>query len=147
MQYKTREHFSNLQFIVFIIVFFIFILSPDFSLLRIPPAHQHTHTHTHTHTNWSVFLWLQNVKGKYSNRDQNPKLRNRKRAPSFPRATIVIVETLRFGYWHLGSIWEGKQNTQRVPLAFPIGSPKCGGYRGLGALRHLGGGEARRVQV
>ena len=49
---------------------------------------------------------------KYSNRDQNSKLCNRKRSPSFQWATIVIVETLRFGYWHLGSIWEGKQNKQ-----------------------------------
>lgn len=72
-------------------------------------------------------------RGKYSNKDQNSKLCNRKRSPSFQRAIIVIVETVRFSYWHLGSIWEGKQNKHWVPLAFPIGSPKCDWYEGLGA--------------
>lgn len=87
-------------------------------------------------------------RGKYSNRDQNSKLCNRKRSPSFQRAIIVIVETLRFGYWHLGSIWEEKQNKPRVPRAFPIGSPKCGWYRGLSAPSHLeGGGRDKWEQV
>lgn len=89
-------------------------------------------------------------RGKYYNRDQNSKLCNRKRSPSFQRATIVIVETPRFGYRHLGSIWEGKQNKHEVPLAFPIGSPKCGWYRDLGVTWKVGDGASGcrfRVQL
>lgn len=48
----------------------------------------------------------------------------------FPKGYHCYCWNSRFGYWHLGSIWEGKQNKHWAPLAFPIGSPKCGWYRG-----------------
>lgn len=88
--------------------------------------------------NFIRILWLQKCQeGNTLTEIKIPNC-NRKRSPSFQRATIVIVEALRFGYWHLGSICEEKQNKHRVPRAFPIGSPKCGWYRGLSAPQSPG---------
>lgn len=147
VQYVARGHFKIFDFILFISIFLISSLSPDPPSPPLKKKNQRNETHLHQDS-----FGYKMSRGKYSNRNQNSKLCNRKRSPSFQRAIIVIVETVRFSYWHLGSIWEGKQNKHWVPLAFPIGSPKCDWYWGLGAPSHLegrgGAGECRfRVWV